>query len=182
MLLRWAVSICHSMCTMISPSSFHPQRYIKMLLKQRSRSPSHGTRVKKKTWPLLWLGFWYLFKSFEPLWSLGLLGLIWGISFGFSKSATLDLQQLQELVHRQHVTNLLETRAFWKCVTVFNAICWGATYICTKAGIDALVEAQVPQASAVFQFIRAWAGRVCIMICHAFHARVRNNSRGDDTI
>lgn len=157
MLLRWALSICHFGCTPISPSSLHPQRYIEMFLKQSSRSPSHGNRVKRKAWPLLWLGFWYLFKSFEPLWSLGLLGLIWGISFGFSKSATLDLQQLLELLHRHEVKNLRETRAFWKCVTLFNAICWGATYICTKAGIDALVEAQVPQAAAVFQFIRAWA-------------------------
>lgn len=82
------------------------------------------------------------------------MGLIWGISFGFSKSSTLDLQQLQELFYRLEVKNLLETRAFWKCVTLFNAICWGATYICTKAGIDALVEAEVPQAAAVFQFIR----------------------------
>ena len=156
--LRWAASICHFGWP-ISPSSLHPQRYTGMKSPRSPGSPwsPHG-RVNRKTWPLLWLGVWYLFKSFEPLWSrwsIGLLGLIWGISFGFSKSSTLDLQQLQELFYRLEVKNLLETRAFWKCVTLFNAICWGATYICTKAGIDALVEAEVPQAAAVFQFIRA---------------------------
>ena len=31
----------------------------------------------------------------------------------------------------------------WKSVTAFNAACWGATYISTKAGIDQLVAAGV---------------------------------------
>jgi hypothetical protein len=38
------------------------------------------------------------------------LGLIWGISFGFSKSATLDLQQLLELLHRHEVKLSLITK------------------------------------------------------------------------
>ena len=43
---------------------------------------------------------------------------------------------------------------FCKCLSLFNAACWGVTYISTKAGIDALRYEGVENAACVFQFVR----------------------------
>lgn len=43
---------------------------------------------------------------------------------------------------------------FCKCLSLFNAACWGVTYISTKAGIDALSYEGVENAACVFQFVR----------------------------
>jgi len=43
---------------------------------------------------------------------------------------------------------------FWKGVTLFNAVCWGSSYISTKAGIDALSSAGVEDAPVVFGALR----------------------------
>ena len=47
-----------------------------------------------------------------------------------------------------------EGEELWKVVTVFNAACWGSSYISSKAGIDALTAAGVEDASIVFGALR----------------------------
>eukprot|EP00438_Fugacium_kawagutii_P003154 Skav218934 [mRNA] locus=scaffold678:127045:128884:+ [translate_table: standard] len=42
----------------------------------------------------------------------------------------------------------------WKVVMILNSICWGSTFIGTKAAIDALQDAAVPNAGAVFGVCR----------------------------
>ncbi|CAE7590057.1 unnamed protein product [Symbiodinium natans] len=43
---------------------------------------------------------------------------------------------------------------FWKGITLFNAVCWGSSFISTKAGIDALSSAGVEDAPVVFGALR----------------------------
>lgn len=47
-----------------------------------------------------------------------------------------------------------EEQTLWKSVTAFNAACWGAAYISTKAGIDTLVAAGVEDAAIVYGALR----------------------------
>eukprot|EP00439_Symbiodinium_sp_Y106_P035227 s2067_g4.t1 len=47
-----------------------------------------------------------------------------------------------------------EEETLWKTVTAFNAACWGAAYISTKAGIDTLVAAGVEDAPIVYGALR----------------------------
>ena len=47
-----------------------------------------------------------------------------------------------------------EGEGLWKTVTVFNAACWGSSYISSKAGIDALSAAGVEDAPIVFGALR----------------------------
>ncbi|CAE7484021.1 unnamed protein product [Symbiodinium natans] len=49
---------------------------------------------------------------------------------------------------------LPECEGFWKAVTVFNAACWGVSYISSKVGIDALAAAGVEDAPIVFGALR----------------------------
>mmetsp|Transcript_55897 Transcript_55897/g.130593 ORF Transcript_55897/g.130593 Transcript_55897/m.130593 type:complete len:409 (+) Transcript_55897:30-1256(+) len=48
----------------------------------------------------------------------------------------------------------LEGEGLWKAVTVFNAACWGSSYISSKAGIDALAANGVEDAPIVFGALR----------------------------
>lgn len=148
-------------------------------MRRRVAGHAHGRR---KPQPLLWFCVWYLFTEFESRWSLRLLGVLLAIGFsGFSSFSAFNTFSLSEgMSPRSPVkldgarllqvkpSHLLERPAFWKCVTLFNAACWGATYICTKAGIDALLAAEVQDASAVFQFVRVSVTFVTLILRRFF--------------
>mmetsp|Transcript_42132 Transcript_42132/g.98268 ORF Transcript_42132/g.98268 Transcript_42132/m.98268 type:complete len:411 (-) Transcript_42132:50-1282(-) len=54
----------------------------------------------------------------------------------------------------EDIAQALPANSFWKGVTLFNAVCWGSSFISTKAGIDALSSAGVEDAPIVFGALR----------------------------
>eukprot|EP00439_Symbiodinium_sp_Y106_P086990 s171_g37.t2 len=74
-----------------------------------------------------------------------------GVHCGASPRQALWLRQ-EVMPGKDIVENLPGN--FWKGVTLFNAVCWGSSYISTKAGIDALSSAGVEDAPVVFGALR----------------------------
>ncbi|CAK9049318.1 unnamed protein product [Durusdinium trenchii] len=50
---------------------------------------------------------------------------------------------------REHVQQALQ-QGVWKAIALFNAACWGSSYVSSQAGIDALNTAGVEDAAMVF--------------------------------